>query len=96
MTRVAMVGSALSQLGNVITAFDLKETGPNESFSARMHRQKRSREKLINALFFWQRNPGHCERSFLADVFDAQALLEEAKTEALFAAPHQTEPNNED
>ena len=47
MTRVAMVGSALSQLGNVITAFDLKETGPNESFSARMHRQKRSREKLI-------------------------------------------------
>jgi len=77
MQRIAMVGSALSQLINVMTAFDLTETGPNESVSARMHRQKRRREKLIDMVFFWQRNPNHCARSLQADIFDAKALLAE-------------------
>ena len=79
MQRVLMIGSALSQLANVMTARDLKNTGPNESVSARMHRQKRRRERIIDAVFFWQRNPGHCERAFLADVFDANALLNETE-----------------
>ena len=70
-----MIGSALSQLVNVMTAFDLKQTGPNESVSARMHRQRRRRESIIDAVFFWQRNPGHCERAVDADIADAKALL---------------------
>ena len=57
MQRISMIGSALSQLGNVMTAVDLTETGPNESVSARMHRQVRRGEQIINVLFFWQRNP---------------------------------------
>ena len=30
-------------------------------------------------IFFWQRNPNHCERSFLNDVSDAKALLAEVE-----------------
>jgi len=75
--RLTMIGSALSQLLNVMTARDLTETGPNESLSARMHRQGRWGEHIINVLFFWQRNPDHCERAFLDDVSDAKALLAE-------------------
>jgi len=37
--RIQMVASALSQMLNVMTARDLTKTGPNESVSARMHRQ---------------------------------------------------------
>jgi len=81
MQRLTMIGSAVSQLVNVMTAFDLTETGPNESVSARMHRQKRRREKLIDAVFFWQRNPNHCARSLQADIFDAKALLAEIERE---------------
>ena len=77
--RVEMIGSALSQLANVVTARDLKETGPNESVSARMHRQRRKGERFIDAIFFWQRNPSHCERAFQSDVFDAVALLAEVE-----------------
>ena len=77
MQRISMIGSALSQLGNVMTALDLTDTGPNESLSARMHRQGRRGEQIINVLFFWQRNPDHCERAFLDDVSDAKALLAE-------------------
>ena len=77
MQRISMIGSALSQLLNVCTARDLTETGPNESVSARMHRQGRRGEQIINVLFFWQRNPDHCERAFLDDVSDAKALIAE-------------------
>ena len=80
MTRLHMIGSALSQLANVATAFDLTKTGPNESVSARLHRQGRRGEQIINVLFFWQRNPDHCERAFLDDVSDAKALLAEIET----------------
>jgi len=48
MKRLHMIGSALSQLANVATAFDLNETGPNESVSARMHRQGRWQRGGIN------------------------------------------------
>ena len=74
--RVKMIGSALSQLGNVLTAFNLDNTGPNESISARMHRQGNTkREMAINALFF--RQPDHCRRAHMADVVDAYALIAE-------------------
>ena len=80
MQRISMIGSALSQLANVATALDLTDTGPNESLSARMHRQRRSGERFIDAIFFWQRNPDHCERAFLDDVSDAKVLLAEIET----------------
>ena len=79
MQRISMIGSALSQLANVATALDLTDTGPNESLSARMHRQGRRGEQIINVLFFWQRNPDHCERAFLDDVSGAEALLAEVE-----------------
>ena len=73
--RIKMIGSALSQLGNVLTAWDLTETGPNESISARMHRQgHKRREAVINWLF---RDDNHCRNAHLADVRDAYALIAE-------------------
>ena len=70
-----MIGSALSQLGNVLTALDLTKTGPNESISARMHRQGHKRwERFINALF---RDSDHCENAHMSDVRDAYALIAE-------------------
>ena len=80
MQRISMIGSALSQLANVATARDLTDTGANESLSARMHRQRRRGERFIDAIFFWQRNPDHCQRAFLDDVSDAKALLLEIET----------------
>ena len=83
MQRLHMIGSAVSQLINVMTARDLKDTGPNESVSARMHRQRRRRERIIDAIHFWQRDPGHCERAFLSDVDDALDLLAEIEGKSL-------------
>ena len=74
-TRIQMIGSALSQLLNVTFTFDLTKTGPNESVSARMHRQGRRRQRLVDALFFVQ--PDHCKKAHLSDVADARALLAE-------------------
>jgi len=79
MQRISMILSALSQIANVATALDLTDTGPNESLSARMHRQGRRGERFIDAIFFWQRNPDHCERAFLNDVSDAKALIAEVE-----------------
>ena len=73
--RIKMIGSALSQVGNVLTAIDLTSTGPNESISARTHRQgHKRRERVINALF---RDPQHCQNAHLSDVRDAYALIAE-------------------
>lgn len=36
-------------------------------------------QKVINALFFWQRNPHHCERAWNRDVERAQKTLERNK-----------------
>ena len=73
--RIKMIGSALSQLGNVLTARNLNETGPNESISARMHRQgHKRREAIINWIF---RDPNHCRNAHMADVRDAYALIAE-------------------
>ena len=73
--RVKMIASELSQVGNVLTALDLTKTGPNESISARMHRQGHKRwERFINALF---RDSDHCENAHMSDVRDAYALIAE-------------------
>ena len=76
--RAKMIGSAMSQLGNVVTALDLNKTGPNESISARMHRQgHRRREAAIDALFLLFGEKDHCRMAHLADIADAKALLNE-------------------
>ena len=73
--RVKMTASALSQVGNVLTALDLTKTGPNESISARMHRQGyKRRERFINTMF---RDSDHCKNAHMSDVRDAYALIAE-------------------
>ena len=94
MWRVQMIGSALSQLANVMTARDLTDTGPNESVSARMHRQRRKAEPVIDAVYFWQRDPGHCERAFQSDVFDAVALLAEVEMQGVEIDTPATRPRH--
>lgn len=78
LLRIKMLGSALSQLLNVLTASDLTKTGPNESVSARAYRQDLSRKRWINAIFFLQDN--HCKSAYLSDVYDAEELLKEHKS----------------
>lgn len=47
----------------------------DETLSSRAHRMREKRQPVwgwtaavIDAMFFWQRNPGHCERAHLAEV----------------------------
>lgn len=77
LLRIKMLGSALSQLLNILTAGDLTKTGPNESVSARAYRQNLPRERWINAIFFLQGN--HCKSAYMSDVYDAEELLKEHK-----------------
>ena len=61
---------AVDQLANAILGGMADET-----LSARAHRMRAKGQAVwgwtataIDALFFWQRNPGHCERAHLAEV----------------------------
>lgn len=45
---------------------------PDESLSSRAHRMRTKNQRYwgwtanaIDLIFFWQRNPGHCERAYL-------------------------------
>ena len=71
MQRISMIGSALSQLGNVMTAVDLTETGPNESVSARMHRQRGVGTELTGS--------SHGMRRTTANVHGSKRLTPRAK-----------------
>jgi hypothetical protein len=74
--RIFKVGDALSQLGNVAWPFwDHRTTTANESISGRCHREQRWFRHVIDALFFMQRNPRHCERAHRADVTRAKRFL---------------------
>ena len=76
--RLFKMLDALSQLGNVAWPFwPHQETTANESISGRCFREGRGFARVVDALFFWQRNPGHCERAHLADVDRAQKTLDE-------------------
>ena len=66
--RWVKVLDALSQLANVALMPRSDDTTSDESISGRSHREGLAIEALIDALFFWQRDPGHCERSYLADI----------------------------
>ena len=72
--RIGKIGDALSQLVNVAVLPRHRETTANESISGRCYRERRPFTRVIDALFFWQRNPGHCERAYLADVARAKAF----------------------
>lgn len=48
---------------------------PDETMSSRAHRMREKGQRTwgwtasaIDALFFWQRSPGHCERAYLSEV----------------------------
>jgi hypothetical protein len=75
--RIVKIGDALSQLGNVALSIDHKSTNANESISGRAYRQKQRKRRFIDALFFWQRNPGHCERAYLGDLERAKLYIKQ-------------------
>jgi len=72
------MGDAASQLVQV-TACPHRDRPPNanESLSGRSHREGWWTEPLIDALFFWQRNPGHCERADRKDYERARRKVAE-------------------
>ena len=65
---------------NVLIAADqmlnaLLRGDPDETLSARAHRMREKKQRYwgwlanaIDALFFWQRAPRHCERAYLSEV----------------------------
>jgi hypothetical protein len=71
-TRLHMIFSALSALGNVCTVGDIGTTSPNETISARAHRLALPHEWWINLLFFWERD--HCRKAYMSDVVYASEL----------------------
>lgn len=64
IARLVAMGDALSQLVQV-TFCPHPEGRPNanESLSGRSHKEGWRIEWVIDLIFFWQRNPGHCERA---------------------------------
>jgi hypothetical protein len=74
--RIIKIGDALSQLLQVIWPFwDHRASNANESISGRLHRERRPFRRVVDALFFWQRNPGHCERAYRSDLSRARDYL---------------------
>ena len=62
---------ALDQLANVLIPGGMAD----ETLSARSYRMRQKGQRywgwtanLIDVLFFWQKNPGHCERAYLAEL----------------------------
>jgi len=78
--RLIAMGDAASQLLQV-TVCPHRDRPPNanESLSGRSHRESWWTEPVIDALFFWQRNPEHCERAYWKDVERAENTVREAK-----------------
>lgn len=66
----------IDQLLNV-----LLNGSPDETLSSRAHRMRVKHQPYwwllagaIDVLFFWQRDPGHCERAYLAELWREQLL----------------------
>lgn len=67
--RIIKILDALSQLGQVLWPFwDHRTSNSNESISGRCYREDRWFRRVVDAIFFRQRNPGHCERAYLSDL----------------------------
>jgi hypothetical protein len=73
-SRIVKIGDALSQLVNVAALPRHRETTANESVSGRAYREGWRAARWIDAAFFWQRKPGHCERAYLSDLDRAIAF----------------------
>ena len=84
--RLLNIGDATSQLIQCFFAPDAEDTNANESLSARSHRCGWWTERVIDALFFLQRNPGHCERADRSDYERALAKVQE------YEARHSAQP----
>ena len=75
--RILKMLDALSQLGNVSWPFwSNEDTTANESISGRCFREGRWFMYVIDTIFFWQQNPGHCERAYLSDLDRARKVVE--------------------
>ena len=72
--RSVKIGDAISQLVNVALLPRHTETTANESVSGRAYREGWRAARWIDAVFFWQRNPHHCEGAYLADLKRAIAF----------------------
>ena len=72
--RIGKIGDALSQLVNVALLPRHRETTANESVSGRAYREGWRAARWIDAVFFWQRKPRHCERAYLSDLDRAIAF----------------------
>jgi len=78
--RLIAMGDAASQLVQV-TFCPHRDRPPNanESLSGRSYREGWWTEPVIDALFFWQRTPGHCERAYWKDVRRAESTARDSK-----------------
>lgn len=77
--RIIKIGDAVSQLMNVALLPRHTKTTANESVSGRAYREAWRVERWIDRVFFWQRNPRHCERAYLSDVERAIAFKAQHK-----------------
>ena len=64
------IAIAIDQLANAVLRGD-----PDETLSSRAYRMREKGQRYwgwlanaIDALFFWQRAPRHCERAYLSEV----------------------------
>jgi hypothetical protein len=71
MKYVKGVWSACSQLLNSVFLFG----HPNESISGRSHREGWKVKKLINLMFFWQKD--HCLSAYTNDLKWARSYIEQ-------------------
>ena len=69
MKYLIKIGDALSQLANVV----LLNGNPNESLSGRAWRTQSKWYKVIDALFFFDKD--HCQKSHENDIAYAKKLL---------------------
>jgi len=78
--RLIAMGDAASQLVQVaVCPHRDRPPNANESLSGRSYREGWWTEPFIDAMFFWQRLPGHCERAYWKDVDRAEQTVREAK-----------------
>jgi len=78
ITRLIAMGDALSQFVQVtFCPHRDRPPNPNESLSGRSYREGWWTEPLINLLFFWQRDPGHCDRADRNDYERAKRKVAE-------------------
>lgn len=70
---------AIDQLINTLVPGGMAD----ETLSARAYRMREKSQPywwwladLIDWLFFWQKNPGHCERAYIAEVKRLQSHID--------------------